>query len=112
MQPWMLIALLLGGCLMLLIVAPRVHRRSLQRANDRARRGRQGRIDDLRARPGTVETEVPDVATAVRARQTLLLRGVRAEIVPGAAGSAILVHPSEDAEMVETVVARLAREAN
>lgn len=108
MQPWMLIAMLLAGCLALLLVAPRVHRRSLERAQTHARRDRQRRIEELRAGPGSHETEVPDAEFAVRARHVLLLRGVRAEIAT-AEGRTLLVHSSDDSEAVGAVIGELAR---
>lgn len=99
----MLIALLLVGCVVLLIVAPRLHRRSLDRARSRAEAARARRIDELRDRPDSIETVVPETVAALEVRDALLLRGVRAEIV-ALPGATVLVHSPDDDPIVRDVI--------
>lgn len=108
MQPWMVIAALLAGCVALLIVAPRLHRRSLARGLAKAEQIRARRIDELRRRPDSVETPVPESVSATAVRDALLLRGVRVEIV-AVPGSTALVHRPEDTPTVRDVLAGWSR---
>lgn len=108
MQPWMVIALLLGGGVVLLIVAPRLHRRSLARAWTRAEAAHARRVEELRRAPDSIETVVPETIPALEVRDALLLRGVRAEIV-GLPGATVLVHGPEDTPVVQDVIAGWSR---
>ena len=107
MQPWIVIAILLTTGAALLVVAPRLHRRSLERARRRLERDHRRRVEALRARPGADEVRVADRATAVRARDRLLLRGVRVEIVESTEG-VVLVHTASDSDEVADAVAAVA----
>ncbi len=69
---------------------------------------RERRIAEMRASPDTTEVTVASDALAVRARDTLLLRGVRAEIATTDAGSVVLVVEKRDAAVVDAVISDLA----
>lgn len=105
MHPWMIIAALLAAGVALLIVAPRLHRKSLARAMARAETVRARRIEELRRTRGTTETPVPESIPAIAVRDALLLEGIRAEIV-ALPGSTALVHAPEHTEAVRAVLAR------
>ena len=102
-----MLAGLMTLCLVLLIVAPRAHRRVLERVRRSSAREQQRRIDDLRTRSDVAEIGPIDAAIGARVRDTLLLRGVRVELVE-ASGGARLVYAAEYAADVEAVVAELA----
>ena len=104
-QPWMVIALLMVACATLLIVAPRLHRRSLHRARRRHERIRLERVDALRDRPGTGEVPAPNPAAAARARDVLLLRGVRVEIVSSTGGVRLLHAAGDERAVVDALEA-------
>lgn len=65
---------------LLLLVAPRVHRRSTQKAIAAATSHRSVRAEELAALPASVEHPMTSIDEACRARDALLLRGVRSAV--------------------------------
>lgn len=105
MQPWMILALLIGAGFVTLLIAPTIHRRINAKsrgevARSRAERARQ-RLSD-----GAASREFPDAATCVRIRDRLLIRGVRAEVLEES-GTWLVLFDTEDAEKVDQAIAEL-----
>ena len=89
-----------------LLVAPRIHRKVNARSRSRAETRRSRRVAALRASPGGVEVPVDTHEVAVRARDMLLLRGVRVEVASDAPGARI-VTTAADRAAVEAVLSEI-----
>lgn len=99
MQPWMIIAGLVGAGVLVLLVAPTIHRRINARSRSQAEEGRRSRATQLRTSETGRERLFPDATAAVRLRDALLLRGVRVELVRES-GGVVLVYDRDDEETV------------
>lgn len=106
MQPWMIIAGLMGMGVLTLLVAPRIHRRSTQRAREAAIAHRAERAEELRRSSSSVEYHVPSLEHGHQAQDALLLRGVRTAVVDDS-GRAIVVADERDDAIVGDVLAEL-----
>lgn len=106
MSPSTIIFTLLGLGFVVLLVAPRLHRRSNARSLADAERQRSDRITKMRGSPTSAEVTVGSKGLAVRARDVLLLRGVRTEIlvVPD---EVVLLTTNAERSVVESVVDEL-----
>ena len=101
----MILALLIGGGFITLLVAPTIHRRinassRRQVAESRADRARERKVSGAASRAFT------DARECVRARDRLLLHGVRAEILQDS-GDWLLLFDDEDTEVVDAAIAEL-----
>ena len=99
----MILALVMGAGVALLLVAPRVHRRSTRRASEEANRRRNDRARDLGAAAGSSSYEL-SATEAERVRRALLLRGVRAEVLQGSGDRVTLVVAVGHARDVEDLL--------
>ncbi len=105
MQPWMILALLLGAGVVVLLIAPTLHRRSVANSRAGLAASRDRRVADLRASADGIEFPLA-ARDALRVRDALLLRGVRTEVV--AQGSqATLVGTSGDRAPIEAAIREL-----
>lgn len=102
MAPWMIIAAIGLTGLGLLLVAPRVHRRSLLRAEHRADAARQARLRELEDRSPVTTIVLADRVQAQSIQRQLLLRGVRAHLGQND-GATELVFESRHADLVDEV---------
>ena len=105
MQPWMILALLLGAGVVVLLIAPTLHRRSVANSRAGLAASRDRRVAELRASADGVEYPM-EARAALRVRDALLLRGVRTEVVTEGAG-ATLVGRQEDRATIEAAIAEL-----
>ena len=102
MAPWMIIAVIGLIGLGLLLVAPRWHRRSLDRAGRRADTAQRARLRDLEDRTSVTTIDIADRVQAQSIQRQLLLRGVRAHLVDHDRATG-LVFESQHADLVEEV---------
>lgn len=72
---------LLGLGFAVLLVAPRLHRRSNARSRLDAEHQRSKRVAAMQSSPSSVEVTVASQEQAIRGRDALLLRGIRTEIL-------------------------------
>lgn len=105
MQPWMILALLLGAGVVVLLIAPTLHRRSVSNSRAGLADARDRRVAELRAGPDAVEFDLAG-KDALRIRDALLLRGVRTEVVRQAGGATLVGH-SADREVIVAAIAGL-----
>lgn len=106
MQPWMILALLLGAGVVVLLIAPTLHRRSVANSRAGLAASRDRRVAELRASPDGIEFSLPG-RTALRVRDALLLRGVRTEVVTAGAEATLVGHV-DDRATIEAAIAELA----
>lgn len=106
MAPWMVIAALIGIGFVVLLVAPTLHRSMNARSRAAVEARRVDRANDLRHSPDGATRSFVDAKTAMSVRDRLLLRGVRAEVVPDGS-SATLIYRAADAETLQSVVTEL-----
>ncbi len=100
----MIIAALVGAGILVLLVAPTIHRRINANSRAMAEKGRRDRADALRRSSTGAERLISDAAAAVRIRDALLLRGVRVELVQESEG-VVLVYERADDETVARAIA-------
>lgn len=105
MQPWMILALVIGAGFLTLLVAPTIHRRinassRRQVAQTRTDRARQRQQD------GAATREFTDASACVRVRDRLLLHGVRAEMLKDSS-QWLLIFDAEDSDAVDAAIAEL-----
>lgn len=105
MQPWMILALLLGAGVVVLLIAPTLHRRSVANSRAGLAASRDRRVAELRASADGVEYSM-EGRDALRVRDALLLRGVRTEVVTEDAG-ATLVGRQADRATIEAAIDEL-----
>lgn len=89
-----------------LLVAPTVHRRINVRSQATAEASRVARANALRSSADGAVREFGDASAAIATRDRLLLRGVRAEVVPSA-GSTSLIYHKDDSAVLEAVLTEL-----
>ena len=106
MAPWMVIAALIGVGIVVLLVAPTIHRRINAKSRETAESSRIERAQVLRESPEGQSTHFDSAANAVKVRDRLLLRGVRAEVIREGAKTA-LVYRSTDAPVVRALMDEL-----
>lgn len=106
MAPWMVIAALIGAGIIVLLVAPTIHRRINAKSRETAESSRIERAQVLRESPEGESTHFDTAAHAVTVRDRLLLRGVRAEIIRDGAKTA-LIYRSVDAPVVRALMDEL-----
>lgn len=102
----MVIVGLIGTGFLVLLVAPTVHRRINARSRASAEASRVARANELRSSSDGAVREFDDGAAAIRVRDRLLLRGVRAEVVRGP-DHVSLIHRAVDAAVVDAVIDEL-----
>lgn len=106
MQPWMIIAGLMTLGVLTLLVAPRIHRRSTQKAIAAATSHRSIRAEELARLPASVEHKMLSVEKACQARDALLLRGVRSAVRSENGVHSLIVEEVDDrviAEVMSTI---------
>ena len=106
MQPWMILALLLGAGAVVLLIAPTLHRRSVAKSRAGLAASREQRVAQLRASAAGIEFPL-GTRDALRIRDALLLRGVRTEVVNDGA-QAMLVGNVDDRTAIEAAIDELA----
>lgn len=99
----MIIAALMGLGFLTLLIAPRVHRRSVHRAQMAAAAHRAGRASELRQIATATEYPMASMREATSARDALTLRGVRSVVVSHAGAHTVVVDAS-DADTVAEVL--------
>lgn len=102
----MIIAFVIAAGFLVLLVAPSIHRRSIQKSRDEAAAKKVQRAESFRHEHSTEEHEVRTAADAVRARDALMLQGVRSEVVTGDDGT-VLLAANEDRPVVLRVLRSL-----
>jgi len=102
----MVIAALIGAGVIVLLVAPTIHRRINAKSRETAESSRIERAQVLRESPEGESTHFETTAHAVKVRDRLLLSGVRAEIIRDGAKTA-LVYRSVDAPVVRALMDEL-----
>ena len=102
-QPWMIIAALILIGFVILLVAPTWHRRSIQNSREEAAARKRERARSFQQEETTEAHLVNDAASAVRARDALLLRGVRSEVIE-ADGQVVLLATAADRDTVRDVL--------
>ncbi len=107
MSPTQVIVAVMALGFVVLLVAPSVHRRNTLRSREAAVAARSQSARRLRD-AGGLERRLDPVVDAVRVRDALILRGVRAEILRDRSGVSI-VFDAADAETVDSVLAELSR---
>ena len=106
MAPWMVIVGLIGVGFVVLLIAPTIHRSINARSRASAEQARVARAELLRSSPEGSSRSFSSFAAAVQVRDRLLLRGVRAEVVPDE-GRAALIYGVRDSETLESVMREL-----
>lgn len=106
MAPWMVIVGLIGTGFVVLLIAPTIHRRINARSRHDAETARLERATRLRDSSNGGSTAFVGGADAVRVRDRLLLRGVRSEMIYEDERT-LLVYPSDDQDIVDSVVTEL-----
>lgn len=106
MAPWMVIVGLIAIGFLVLLIAPTVHRSVNAKSRATVETARVDRANSLRDSVDGATRSFPDAATAVRVRDRLLLRGVRAEVI-SEKGLALLVYRSADEHTLDEVIAEL-----
>jgi len=106
MAPWMVIVGLIGSGFVVLLVAPTIHRSINAKSRAGAETLRVERANALRNTPSGATRELSTAASAVRARDRLLLRGVRAEVVHEG-GRTLLIYKVADNSVVDEVIDEL-----
>ncbi len=106
MQPWMIIAALIGVGILVLLVAPTIHRRINANSRAAAEQGRRDRADALRRSSSGAERLIADAGVAVRIRDLLLLRGVRVELVRESEG-VVVVYERTHEDALERAIAEI-----
>lgn len=102
----MVIVGLIGAGFAVLLVAPTLHRRINARSRAAVEAERVDRANTLRASADGMTRAFADASSAVSVRDRLLLRGVRAEIVPERAET-LLIYRVGDQETVDGVLTEL-----
>lgn len=102
MQPWMILALMLGAGVVVLLIAPTLHRRSVANSRAGLAESRDRRVAELRAGPDSVEFDLAG-KDALRVRDSLLLRGVRTEVIRNDTGATLVGHRSDRAGIVAAI---------
>lgn len=105
MQPWMVLALLIGAGFITLLIAPTLHRRNNQKSRREVAQARTERAQ-VRRDEGAASRSFADAAQCVRVRDRLLLRGVRAEVLEED-GAWLLLFDADDGETVDGVIAEV-----
>lgn len=108
MQPWMILALLIGAGFATLLVAPTIHRRINERSRREVHASRMARASSLRDE-GAASRRFTTSSSCVRVRDRLLLRGVRAEMLEEAHEFHLVFDPAHS-EIVDGVIAELGTE--
>lgn len=103
----MIIALVIAAGFLVLLIAPTLHRRSIQKSRDEAAAKKVQRAESFRDEHSTEEHVVLSAADAVRARDALMLQGVRSEVITGDDGT-VLLAADEDRSVVLEVLRSLA----
>jgi hypothetical protein len=106
MAPWMVIVGLIGTGFVVLLVAPTIHRSINAKSRAEAEAARVERANALRNTSSGATRELSAAASAVRARDRLLLRGVRAEVVHEG-GRTLLIFNVADSAVVDEVIDEL-----
>lgn len=106
MAPWMVIVGLIGAGFVVLLVAPTIHRSINARSRARAEQVRVDRAQVLQSSSDGASREFTSFAAAVRVRDRLLLRGVRAEVVDDE-GRATLIYAADATDTIEEVMREL-----
>lgn len=101
----MILALLLGAGVVVLLIAPTLHRRSVESSRAGLAASRDRRVAALRNSADGVEFPL-DGRDALRVRDALLLRGVRTEVVTEGQ-TATLVGRVDDRSTIEAAIAEL-----
>lgn len=102
----MIIALLIGAGLVVLLVAPTIHRNINAKSRREAENQRVSRVASLRASEAGSEREFAKATDAALLRDRLLLRGVRAELIQER-GRTLLVYNATDDETVSALTLEL-----
>jgi hypothetical protein len=98
----MILALLLGAGVVVLLIAPTLHRRSVANSRAGLAGARDRRVSELRSGPDGIEFELAG-KDALRVRDSLLLRGVRTEVVRSTAGATLVGHSSDRAAIMAAI---------
>ena len=106
MSPWMDIAALIVGGFIVLLIAPTLHRRINARSREAAESKRVERAATLRDSNEGTSRRFESAYHAVKVRDRLLIRGVRAEIV-AVEGPTTLIYKIADEQVVLDVMAEL-----
>ncbi|MGI9604970.1 MAG: hypothetical protein ACR2P0_02405 [Acidimicrobiales bacterium] len=96
MPPWTILALILGIGFVVLLFAPRLHRRSMARSRESMESARLARVAAMRSKPSVIEIDVDSAVNAARIRDALLLRGVRVEIATDEDRHVLVTHESDE----------------
>lgn len=102
----MIIAALVGAGILVLLVAPTIHRRINAKSRESAETRRIERAHTLRESPDGESTVFDTANHAVLVRDRLLLRGVRAEVTQED-GRTTLIYRSVDAPIVKSLMNEL-----
>lgn len=105
MQPWQILALVVGAGFLTLLVAPTIHRRINAKSRREVAESRAIRARERRSQ-GAAYREFRDAAQCVRLRDRLLLRGVRSEVLEES-DRWLLLFDAQDSATVEAVIAEL-----
>lgn len=105
MQPWTILAVLIGAGFVTLLIAPTIHRRINAKSRREVAESRAARARERRSQ-GAANREFSDAAQTVRVRDRLLLRGVRSEVLEES-GRWLLLFDAEDSESVDAAIAEL-----
>ena len=102
----MIIALVIGLGFVVLLVAPTIHRRINHNSRERARLAKEARAKELRDSSSGRSIRFNTAQRAVRARDRLLISGIRAELVDEGTATALVFH-QDDEQRVNEVIAEL-----
>jgi len=105
MQPWMVLALVVGAGFVTLLIAPTIHRRINAKSRQQVVDARADRARTRRSE-GASTREFADAGECVRVRDRLLLRGVRAEVLEES-GSWLLLFDESDATNVDAAISEI-----
>lgn len=106
MAPWMVIAALIGAGIVVLLIAPTIHRRINTKSRETAESTRIARAQALRESHDGVSRIFANASHAVKLRDRLLLRGVRAEVI-SEGGQTILIYRSAEEPVVLSLMNEL-----
>ncbi|MBT8478950.1 MAG: hypothetical protein KJO06_08540 [Gemmatimonadetes bacterium] len=102
----MIIAIVIALGFIVLLVAPTMHRRSIQKSRAEAAAKKVERAASFRREQSTEEHVAINAAEAVQARDALMLRGVRSEVVADDDG-VVLLASEDDRQAVTAAFAAL-----
>lgn len=102
----MIIAVVIAAGFLVLLIAPSLHRRSIQKSRDEAAAKKVERAESFRRERSTEEHVLETPADAVRARDALMLQGVRSEVITGENGT-VLLAANEDRPVVLEILRSL-----